>query len=187
MGTAFEERMSRTETAVKHVVKVQAKSVDTLQELQSTFAMQQTMLGKITRSLAPLLNLKGEMLDAMRDMFAQETIKQICDKRPGPPQRAMQTRTDGPCPNAVRTLPVEASGDVQQAQGPPSGVAGEVGYPMVDHTKGQKPAWAEDMQLDPDDSCLALRYKSAPYANVGPAMMGNVPAVDKITGFCDEE
>jgi len=57
-----------------------------------------------------------------------------------------------------RSLPAEASGDAQQAQGPPSGVAGDMAYLMVDRTKGQRPAWVEDMQLDPEDSCLAQRY-----------------------------
>jgi len=130
------------------------------------------MLGEITHSLAPLSNLKGEMLDAMQDMFAEQSIKQICDKRPGPPQRAIQRRTDGPCPNAARTLPLEASVDVQ-VQGPPSGFAADLGYLLVDRTKGPRPAWAENMRLDPEESCLAQRYRSALHANVGPAMMGS--------------
>ena len=73
-----------------------------------------------------------------------------------------------------------------QAQGPPSGVAADEGYPLVDRTKGPKPAWVENMRLDSDESCLAQRYRSAPYANVGPAMMGSIPAAEKISDFCKE-
>ena len=43
------------------------------------------------------------------------------------------------------------------------------------------------MRLDPDESCLAQRYRSAPHAKVGPAMMGSFPAAEKIPGFCDED
>ena len=59
--------MCQNEAAVKHVVNVQVKVVGTLLELQSTLSAQQTMLGEIMRSLAPLSSLKSEMLDAMQE------------------------------------------------------------------------------------------------------------------------
>ena len=33
-------------------------------------------------------------------------------------------------------------------------VTHDVAYPMIDRTKGQRPARAEDMRLDPEKSCL---------------------------------
>ena len=71
------------------------------------------------------------------------------------------------------------------AKGQHSGVAGE--HHIADRTVGFTPPWAEHMTLDPDESCLAQRYKCTPHANVGPAMMGNFPAAEKIPGFCDED
>ena len=83
-------------------------------------------------------------------------------------------------------LPSQASTAVQQRNGPPSGV-GDVRYPMFDRTQGQRLAWVEEIRLDPEEFCLAQRFKSAPYAHVGPAMIGNIGTADRINNFSDKE
>ena len=45
----------------------------------------------------------------------------------------------------------------------------------------------ENMRLNPNESCYAQRYSCTPYAGVGHAMMGSVPAAEKIPHFCDED
>ena len=57
----------------------------------------------------------------------------------------------------------------------------------VDRSRGKNWAWMESMRLDPNESCLAQRYNSTLYASVGPAVMGSVPAAEKIPPFYDED
>ena len=48
-------------------------------------------------------------------------------------------------------------------------------------------ARANDTRMDPNVSCLAQRFIGTPYSNVGPAMIGNYAAGDRITKFSDED
>ena len=48
-------------------------------------------------------------------------------------------------------------------------------------------AHADDTRMDPNVSCLAQRFISTPYSDVGPAMIGNWAAAEQITKFSDED
>ena len=45
--------------------------------------------------------------------------------------------------------------------------------------RSAKPGWMENMQLNRNELCLAQSSSSVPFAGVGPAMMGSVPAAEK--------
>ena len=42
-------------------------------------------------------------------------------------------------------------------------------------------------RLNPNESCLVQRFRSMPYSEVGPAMIGTSAAAEKIPKFSDEE
>jgi len=177
----LEKKMAQTTRDVRSIVKVQENAAESLKVLRDAVETQQNMVIDLTESLKPLSSLKKEMLDAMRDMFAQQSIKKICDERPGPTGKGSpQMCLEGP-PQDAR---IESDAR-DTAKGSTSGAAG--GYHVAGHAVGQVPPWAQPLTLDPDESCLAQRYKCAPHANVGPAMMGNFPAAEKIKGFHDED
>ena len=46
---------------------------------------------------------------------------------------------------------------------------------------------AEEIRLDPNESCLAERYKSTPHANVGLAKIGTTVAADRISNFSNKD
>ena len=74
-----------------------------------------------------------------------------------------------------------------QDQGSSSGIT-NMGYNVsVDRARNANPAWMENMRLNPEESCLAQRYSSAPYAGMGPAMMGSFQAAEKIPPISDED
>ena len=46
---------------------------------------------------------------------------------------------------------------------------------------------AHEIRLNPNESCLAQRFTSTPYSEVGPAMIGTYAATERILKFSDEE
>jgi len=46
---------------------------------------------------------------------------------------------------------------------------------------------AEEIWLNPNESCLVQRFESTPNSEVGPAMIGTSAAAEKIPMFSDEE
>ena len=54
---------------------------------------------------------------------------------------------------------------------------------MLDRTIGPRHACAEEIWLDPNESCLAQRFRNALYVNVGPAMIGTMVVADRIFNF----
>jgi len=52
---------------------------------------------------------------------------------------------------------------------------------------GVNTAHANDTRMDPNVSCFAQRFIGTPYSNVGPAMIGNYAAAERITKFSDED
>jgi len=47
--------------------------------------------------------------------------------------------------------------------------------------------YADDLRLNPNESCLAQRYKSTPYTEVGPAMISTSAAAEKTQRLSDED
>ena len=125
--------------------------------------------------------MKNEVLEAMQQMFVQQKIKYVCDKHPGPPQHTIQMSNndvDHTAPPQTNEVSVKV-----QDLGSSSGVI-NMGYnASVDRAKTSNSAWMENMRLNPNESCLAQRYSRVPHAGVGPAMMGSVPAAEKIPHF----
>ena len=52
---------------------------------------------------------------------------------------------------------------------------------------GVPTAPTDDTRLDPNVSCLAQRLIATPYSNVGPAMIGNYAAAERINKFSDKD
>ena len=73
--TAQENGIGKNKNVIKNVANVQMKSVGALQEMWGTLIVQQEMQYNITTTLAQLTNLKVEMLDAMKDMLTQQSVK----------------------------------------------------------------------------------------------------------------
>ena len=48
-------------------------------------------------------------------------------------------------------------------------------------------AWSEEIRLDPNESCLAQRFRRTPFSEVAPAMIGNWVATVKNPKFGEEE
>ena len=113
--TALAERMSVSEYVAQQAARVQVQSVAAFAEMRASLTAQLAILGEITRSLAPLANLKNEVLEAMQNMFAQQKLESICDKRPGPPQPAIQMHNNdvghtAPLPNNTECIGVQDLG-----------------------------------------------------------------------------
>ena len=100
------------ESVIKSVATVKKNSVDAMHAMQGTL---QTM----TASLAPLTNMKVEMLAAMKDMFSQHSIKQVCDSRPRPTPRALQNSTMNKCPEKMRAPPTHVGTAAPTGTRPP--------------------------------------------------------------------
>jgi len=70
---------------------------------------------------------------------------------------------------------------------------GEEAWPMYDCTTPvpvptRIPAmFADNLCLNPNESCLAQQYKSMPYSQVGPAMIGTSAAAERTQKFSDED
>ena len=86
--TALEERMTESEFRTKHLEKIQVQSAAAITDIQLGLAAQQNALEGIQRSLAPLGNLKADMLEVMNQMMQTMKVEILCDKWPGPPQPA---------------------------------------------------------------------------------------------------
>ena len=80
--------MSESEYWAKHVEKIQAQSAAAIAEIQEGLAAQQGALEGIRCGIAPLENMKAEMLEAMNQMMTNLKLEMICDKRTCPPQLA---------------------------------------------------------------------------------------------------
>ena len=146
--TALEERMSASKYVEQQAARVQAQSVAAFAEMSASLTAQQAALGELTRSLAPLANLKNEVLEPMQHMFAQQKLKTFCDKRPGPPQPAIQMRSNDV--GYTATPPTNNERIEVQERNSSSGVI-NMGYnATVDRAKSVNPAWMETTRLNPN-------------------------------------
>ena len=104
--------------------------------------------------------MKNEMLETMQQMFVQQKLEAICDKRSGPPQPAVQMRiTDV---DYTAPLPINnASVEVQERNSSSNVI--NMGYnASVVRAKSVNPAWMVTTRLNPNESCLAQRYGHGP-------------------------
>ena len=89
------------------------------------------------------------------------------------------------CPERKFAPPSRAGAAAPAGNQPVSGF-GYVNWLTFDRTICL-PVGADDVWLNQDESCLAQRFKSALQPKVGPAMIGNKAAADRISSFSDED
>jgi len=147
--TALEERMSENEFRAKQAERVQAQSA-------AAIAAQQGTPEGIKRSLAPLKNLKMEMIEAMNQMFARQKLEIMCEKRPSLPQLAAQVRITGT--GQIAPSPIKHERIGEQRHIPSSNVIRRGPETLVNRAPGAYPTWMESTRLHLKESCLAPRY-----------------------------
>ena len=124
-----------------------------------------------------LATLRQDVVVAVRDMMRQEAVTQVCDSHPGPPTRA-QPSSNMPEPRREECVLLARASTDALSQDQAVATSGDGVWPTFDHTMPvpvptEIPAmYAEDLRLNPYESCLAQRFRNTPHSQVVPATTG---------------